>query len=255
MELGFRQALNGLGIAWSFLGHFDKAVNTFNKAIETATRIGDTVANATAWSNLGAVYEDLGRFTRAQTCYDNALGLEAIASNPRRAVEMQLNLASLKMLQKDLVGAEQCVDLAKERVKEAGLWWLVVDVLVSEADLYILGGNPESAWPLVEEAQANAKGRLYLLSDMTRFERLKRHHLWVNHGVDALALMRMEDLTKRCIRISGRREVLAFEEWVMSQEGIQIPEPGAAITDLEARRLGGVINRLDAIDAIYGGPR
>jgi len=91
---------------------------------------------------------------------------------------------------------------------------------------------------------------------MTRFERLKRHHLWVTHGVDALArLMRTEDLARRCIRISGRLEVLAFEEWVMSQEGVQISEPGGALKDLEARRLGGVINRLEAIDGMYGSAR
>lgn len=248
LELELRQALNGLGITSYFMGAFQESIAAFREAVESASAIGDSVAAATSWSNLGAVYEDLGQSSTAQQCYEKALEHEAVASNPRRAVEVNLNLASLMMVDGELDEAERYLDVAKRHVKKAALWWLANNLRLCEADLYLLRSNPKCAWPLVEEAQANTKGRVYLLSDMTRFERLARHHLWVMRGVRKMQQSTVTDnLAQRCVKLSGRLEILAFEQWIVATEGGKQENQIDALSELRTRNLDGVIKRISRI--------
>ncbi len=251
LDLERRRASNGLGIASYYLGYFDDAIAAFRNAIKIADRIGDSVASATSWSNLGAVHEDLGCYDEAEKCYNTAFELEALASNPRRAIEVHLNLASLRMLSGQLDAARKCIDVAKRHVESAQLWWLATDVLMAEADMYIMAGDPESAWPLVEEALSNAHGRIYLLGDVGRFERLRRHYLWMKKGVGALRLLKeTESLQERCVAISRRLEVLAFEEWIEETEGSMVSNGQFAVNCLLERGLRGVLDRLNAVQVI-----
>jgi hypothetical protein len=122
---------------------------------------------------------------------------------------------------------------------------------MAEADMYIMAGDPESAWPLVEEALSNAHGRIYLLGDVGRFERLRRHYLWMKKGVGALRLLKeTESLQERCVAISRRLEVLAFEEWIEETEGSMVSNGQFAVNCLLERGLRGVLDRLNAVQVI-----
>ncbi len=251
LDVELRQGLNGLGIASYWLGQFDEAIEAFREATKIASRIGDSVASATSWSNLGAVNEDLGDLDQAEVCYRQALELQAVASNPRRAVEVHLNLASLQMLRGGTEDAMNCLAVAKQQARVAQLWWLETDVLMAEADLCIMVGDPESAWPLVEEGLTNTRGRIYLLADMGRTERLKRHYLWATQGLEAVRRLSMtEDLRQRCPALSRRLEVLAFEEWIEQAER-QTHHVGGAVDELRRLGLNGVVQRLQAFQVLY----
>jgi DNA-binding SARP family transcriptional activator/tetratricopeptide (TPR) repeat protein len=252
LEPETRQALNGLGIAYYFLGSFQESIASFQQAIECAASIGDSVAGATSWSNLGAVYEDLGQFSLAQESYENAFEHESVASNPRRSVEVNLNLASLMMLKGDLTQAAECLEVARDRVVEAGPWWLFTDLCLCEADLCLFQSNPEQAWQLIMRGQANAKNRMYLLSDMTRMERLTRHHIWATQGVRAMQDSRSrDDLARRCVKLSGRLEILAFEQWILEKESIVEKSRHDVLEELKVLQLNGVITRITKIQQAY----
>jgi tetratricopeptide (TPR) repeat protein len=243
-----RQAFNGLGVAQYCLGLFADGIASFNTAIRIASHIGDSVACATSWSNLGAVHEDLGDFTEAEHCYEQAMSLEAQASNPRRAVEVHLNMASLRLVTGDLKDASRCLKVARKRASESQLWWLTTDVLLAQADYNIAINCPEAAWPLVEEAQTNTRGRVYLLSNRGRFERLRRHHLWITRGRSAVeTLSDTENLSERCIQLSGRFEINAMEDWVRLHEGIPRSTSMSAFDELRSRQLHGILSRLNTL--------
>jgi tetratricopeptide (TPR) repeat protein len=243
-----RQALNGLGMAHYCLGSAKDAISAFERAMSVAKSIGDTAALATMSSNLGAVREDLGDFQQAENCYQRALELEAKASNPRRAAEVHMNLASLRLITRDTQDALRCLSIAKVNAAESQLWWLQTDVLLAEADYHIAGGTPETAWPLVEEAQAVTRGRVYLFSNRGKYERLRIHHLWFTQGFAAVQrLCQTENLRDRCLLKSGFLEVQALVDWIRQRECVGERSAGTALDELAGLELHGTIARLSML--------
>jgi hypothetical protein len=112
--------------------------------------------------------------------------------------------------------------------------------------------NPEQAWQLIMRGQANAKNRMYLLSDMTRMERLTRHHIWATQGVRAMQDSRSrDDLARRCVKLSGRLEILAFEQWILEKESIFEKSRHDVLEELKVLQLNGVITRITKIQQAY----
>ncbi len=70
LDLDLRRGVNGHGVVLTALGRFDDAANCFRRAAALALTIGDTEAHANAWSNLGALYHDVGAFEKAHEAYD-----------------------------------------------------------------------------------------------------------------------------------------------------------------------------------------
>jgi tetratricopeptide (TPR) repeat protein len=243
-----RKAYNGIGIAAYCRGAFDEAITAFEQAIELSTRIGNSVAAATSWSNLGAVHEDLGNLVQTKECYDAALELGEIATNPRRAVEYHLNAAGLKLLTGARSDASDLVAVARAWAEKSKLWWLDADVLLAAADLQLAWGRPTVAWGLFEQAQRKMMGRNYALSNRGRYERLRRHHLFATKGLPSL-LQAIETghLTNQCLQLTGRLEALAFEEWARAQLDYEPQKVGLARKELQDRGMLGVLMRLDAL--------
>ncbi len=240
-----RLALNLLAVALVYTGSYREAISTLRRALQVASRSGDSAACGVCWSSLGVVYEDLGRVTTAEECYTKAV---ALASNPRRACEIHVNLAGLMILVGDFIRARQSIEIAKQQGTLSQLWWLERNSLLIEADYHIAEGNPESAWPLVEEAQVFGRGRTYALGGMPRFQRLTRHYLWATEGVEAMTRFARSERARHLTTIRGQLEVRAFEEWVLKKkEGLR-PQLGAsAFEELRQRKLHGTLAYLRAL--------
>jgi tetratricopeptide (TPR) repeat protein len=226
----------------------EDAIAAFEVAIQLAVNIGDSVAAATCWSNLGAVHEDLGDLEKAQDCYESALSLGEVATNPRRAVEFHLNAAGLRLLTGDHAGARQFVTVARSWAEESQLWWLEADVLLAGSDAHLASGSPEEAWTLLRQAQRTMMGRSYALSNRGRYQRLRRHHIFSSQGLSKLRrITERENLEDQCVQLTGRLEVLAFEDWAKYQSDPTAVTDNSARDELLDRKLLGVIKRLDAL--------
>ncbi|MGD1698310.1 tetratricopeptide repeat protein, partial [Dapis sp. BLCC M229] len=57
--------LNRLGIAYSFLGEYHKAIEYFQQSLQIAREIGDLSTEGKALGNLGNVYDSLGEYHKA----------------------------------------------------------------------------------------------------------------------------------------------------------------------------------------------
>jgi len=125
---------------------------------------------------------------------------------------------------------------------------------IAQADYNVATNCPEAAWPLVEEAQANTRDRVYLLSNRGRFERLRRHHMWITQGWSAVErLSESENLKERCIQLSGRFETGAVEDWIRIREGVGMLTQSSTFDELRSRKLHGILSRLSTLQ-IHDGP-
>jgi hypothetical protein len=121
-------------------------------------------------------------------------------------------------------------------------------VLLAEADTYLAGKKPDLTWSLLKEAERVMMGRTYALSNAGRYERVRRHHAFVTAGLsEMLRLSEADDLEPRCVQITDRLEVRAFEDWAkMKVNSMQDATP-SPFEELESRGLLGVLRRLEVL--------
>jgi len=239
-EIEFRRALNGLAISQMARGKYSQAESNFRRAARTAQRTGDLDGAANSWSNLGALLDDLGRPETAIESYETALENTIKTGNRRRLGEVALNVAGLALSLADFECAETILHFLMQLAGESGQWRLRVDTLYARADLAVGKGDLSSAWALVEEAESIRQSRLYRLTDMGRFERLRRHYSWcVTEGSATVPLV-----PNRCILLADRLEVEAIEEWMAWRSGHLDTEHADATRRLQALGLWGVVEWL-----------
>ncbi|NET17229.1 MAG: tetratricopeptide repeat protein, partial [Okeania sp. SIO1H6] len=65
--------LNGLGIAYYFLGEYHKAIEYFQQSLQIAREIGDLLTEGKALGNLGNVYDSLGEYHKAIEYHQQSL--------------------------------------------------------------------------------------------------------------------------------------------------------------------------------------
>ena len=240
-DLELRRALNGLAIHHMAIGDFEKAAGTFREAVDTAERCGDLDGAANSWSNLGALYDDLGQVLAASECYENAYAHARNSANQRRFTELTINTAGLAMTLGEFDAAGLLLAAAERFALNTNHWKLRSDALLARADLAIARGAEADAWTLIDEADDIRGGRVYLLSDMGRFERLQRHYLWSTRGYPAL-MQRGADVVsgERCPFVADRLEVEAFLQWVAWMEGHPQPYEHSGLSTLTDMGLNGV---------------
>jgi DNA-binding SARP family transcriptional activator/predicted ATPase len=250
-ELELRRALNGLAIHSMAIGNSDEAAELFREAAGIAERTGDLDGAANSWSNLGALRDDMGMPLAAARCYEHAIQHAANTANQRRFAELAINIAGLAMTLGEFDGADLLLGAASRFASNTSHWRLRTDALLARADLAIARGAEAEAWSLIEESDAIRSGRIYPLSDMGRFERLHRHHIWSTEGFAALERRAAEvTLARRCPLIGDQLEVKAFLDWVAWSEGQPHPRDGFALHTLVNMGLKGVAAWLYRLGAV-----
>jgi tetratricopeptide (TPR) repeat protein len=246
-----RRALNGSAICQLSIGEFAGAVRSLTEAADVAEQYGDFDAAANSWSNLGTVHEDLGEFVKSAGCYEQAiLAVKEVASS-RRLAELTVNLAGFALLLGLVDKARSLSAAAEQHARDARQWRLMVDVFNVMADCELARGNTEAAGVYIEEALTASDDRVYLLADLGRHERLRRFHVLLRDGEDALKeLIETEDLEDRCPQVADQVEVRLFEEWATRRCAQGSDQPMGAVSRARELGLHGVIARLESLGIV-----
>jgi DNA-binding SARP family transcriptional activator/tetratricopeptide (TPR) repeat protein len=245
-EAKLHWALNGLGICYTNLGRFQKAVATLQQAMSVAGASGDNVARANSCANLGSLYYELGRFDEATKYFDRASQLNVGGSNCRVSSAIDCNAANLAIALGDFKQAEELLDRAESSAEKAHLWQYSVNVLLTWADLELAREQPELAWSRVDEALHLAGDRHHTVPDMGQYGRLRLHYEWATGTMGSSEFTSMAWRPPITSRLTHRLEVRAFEEWVANSEGRGSAQR-SAIDQLVEHRLFGIIARLAAV--------
>lgn len=156
-----------------------------------------------------------------------------------------MNIAGLTMTVGELDLARALLDQAFNAAMEAAQWRLQVDVLCAQADCAIAVGDHQHAWALFEQAESLRQSRFYLLADMGRYERLRRHYTWATMGYHAMQhLSQTAPLSRTCTQVSDYLEARYFEEWAEQREARREGCATPASKELARRGLQGVFAKL-----------
>ncbi len=248
-----RLALNILGICYKGLGRLEDATTTLSEAVAVAERCGHPGAIGHSRMALANSYHDLAFFDLSARCWRGALpALEALAS-PRASVEAYSSIARLAVVLASVAEAETAVQTCEDAAQRSGLWRHKVTALLTRAELHLSQGQPELAWPLVEQAAATAGDRAHLLPDAGFYERLQRQFYWATRGYDALKALGRPVPTALFDSMVEALEVRLFDEAVAHLAGNQ-PDGGApALEEAVNAGLLGPLARLLAVGVHHPG--
>lgn len=242
----YRRVLNGLGIALTGLTHFQEAELAFKNSVATAERIGDLDAARNVWSNIGALYHDVGAFAKAAESYRKALDCDD-GSPSRITVDAYVNAILLAVDLGSLDEAEDLLRIADRCAAESRLWYDEVAARLARAHFLLARAQPEQAWTLVEQALAVTGDKAFYLTDYGLYGRLVRHFTWATQGGEAI--QRMSDVLGReergQVRIAHQVEIDCFNEWLASNRAVEVETTGA----IERVRQLGLYGRLSRVIA------
>ncbi len=243
LQVEIRKVLNGLGICYTGLARIDDALRSFASSLAVARKLGDRAAVCNTWANAAVACHEAGFFHAAAKCFEH--GITLLPPTPRVGAPLYGGAARLYMELGDFARAGHYAAIAVSIGRESRLWRLVVDALGAAADLQLTKGEPENAWPLVEEAVALTEGRSHLLNDPGQFARLRRHFIWRTQGYDALLRLDPERRIMDSACLTDRLQVRAFDDWMAREEGEAREE--YATKEIIRRGLFGVLSRLTAV--------
>src|SRR2546428_439915 len=147
-----RRVLNTLGICYKGLGRFADATRTLSEAVAVADRCGHPAAIAHSRMCLANQYHDLAFFDSSVRCFRAVLAPLAALASPRASVEAYSSIARFALVLASVAEAEKAGELCEEAAQRSGLWRHAVTALLTKAEVFLSKGQPELAWPLVEEA-------------------------------------------------------------------------------------------------------
>ena len=243
LQVELRRVSNGLGICYTGLARIDDALRSFASSLTVAQKLGDRTAVCNTWANIAVACHEAGRFRAAAKCFEHAIDL--LPPTSRVAAPLYGGATRLWMEFGDFTLAEQYAATAVSAGRESGLWRLVVDALCMAADLHLARGEPENAWPLVQEAVALTQDRSHLLNDPGQFARLRRHFVWVTQGYESLLRLDPERRIMASVNLSDRLQLRAFDDWISREEGESRQEHAA--DEIIRRGLFGILSRLMAV--------
>ncbi len=173
-----RRAQSVLGICYRGLGRVEDATRVFREAVALAERAGHTGGIIHSRMLLANLYHDLAWFDASVACYREVLPPLKTLSSPRALVEAHCDLARLALVLGNTAEAEMAVAQCEEGARRSGLRRHAVTACMARAELYLCAGQPELAWPLLEEAEHVTGDGAHLLPDRGRYERLQRQFHW-----------------------------------------------------------------------------
>jgi two-component sensor histidine kinase/predicted negative regulator of RcsB-dependent stress response len=96
-------SLNNIGYVYKQKNNFSKALEFYNKSLQTREAIGDKTGIANSLNNIGAIYDDLGKIEKALENYDKSLQIQEEIGDKKNAAISLINIGSLYYYQGDTV--------------------------------------------------------------------------------------------------------------------------------------------------------
>jgi tetratricopeptide (TPR) repeat protein len=245
--------LNGLGMSLTGLAQFQEAEHAFKRSLVTAERIGDLDAARNVWSNLGALYHDLGAFAKAAISYARALDCDQ-GSPSRISVDAYVNATLLAVDLGSLDKAEELLETADRCAAESRLWYDEVAAGLARGHYLLARAQPEQAWTFVEHAVALTGDKGFYLTDYGLYGRLLRHFVWATQGADAI--LRLSDTLRKTergrVRIAHQMEIDCFNEWLAANGPAELQTRGT-VERIRELRLYGRLSRVIAANVVPPG--
>ena len=242
-----RRVLNTLGICYKGLGRFADATRTLGEAVAVAERCGHPAAIAHSRMCLANQYHDLAFFDASVRCFRAVLAPLAALASPRASVEAYSSIARFALVLASVPEAERAGELCEEAAQRSGLWRHAVTALMTRAEIYLSKGQPELAWPLVEEAAVTTGDRSHLLPEAGLYERLQRQFYWATRGYEAMKSLARPVPTALYDSLGEALEVRLFDETAAHIAGDQIAGRAPALADAVTTGLLGPLARLLAV--------
>jgi DNA-binding SARP family transcriptional activator/tetratricopeptide (TPR) repeat protein len=225
-----RQAQYTLGYCYKGLGRFADAATILRESVAVAERCGHPGAIAQSRMILANLYHDLAWFEASAECFRAGLApLEALAS-PRGFVEAYASISRLAVVLASMSEAEVAVARCEESARRSGLWRHRITAWMAGAELYLCKGQPDLAWPLVEQAVRLTGDRSDLLPDGPLYERLQRQFCWATRGYEALQSVGRQVPTALYDSLVDGLEVRLFDEAVARIAGDHV-DAGTPVLD------------------------
>lgn len=228
-ELRRAQGLRGL--CYRGLGRAADATKALQETVALAERTGQTGPILHSRLILANLYHDLAWFGAAVACFREMLGPLETMSSPRAAVEANCDLARLAIVLGDMAGAELAVERCEEGARRSGLWRHHVTAFLSRADLHLSKGEPDLAWPVLEDAARVTGDRAHLLPEAGRYARLQHQWSWATRRTPGPAA---------ALSLADGLEVRLFDE------AVSVPPRAAVLDQVVTLGLLGPLARLVA---------
>lgn len=173
-DLGFHSAVghaaNNIGLAYSYLGDLEKALQFFSTSLDAWKLADDQVGRANALLNLGFVHNQIGHFDQALEQYRRA-EVEFSSGNLGRGLALTWrNMATSLMGKQRIEDAQEYAEKALQLARSLGDSGVLAKVLDGCVDPLVALGRTDDARELLSEAadifkrNGNMRGQVISLS-------------------------------------------------------------------------------------------
>jgi len=157
-EENFGWTLSNLGNVYYLSNEYNKALETYSRALDEYDKLSDSSGQARVLINLGSIYRDMGEIKKAIQSLERASQIIPDEDRETKAINL-VNWASALQVSDDLVLAEEKYLQALQCLNQFHAPHLLAQVLGNIGTLYIATGNPTKALE-------------YLLQDLTLHQQL-----------------------------------------------------------------------------------
>jgi tetratricopeptide (TPR) repeat protein len=157
-QLNLSMLWRQMGILETGQGHFERAQELFEKAIQIVQKIGNTSRLGDDHFELGLVYRNLGDYQNAWRTFEKSVAYAREAGNTKTVIYSQGQLANLLAVQSRF---SEAIEILKSSLQEWGKFPLEADRNMSHTSLHTLGRTYVQNGQY-QEAKEALKESLYL---------------------------------------------------------------------------------------------
>jgi tetratricopeptide (TPR) repeat protein len=156
--VGQANVLNNLGVRAYYQGHWNLALDYWNRGRAAREKAGDVVGAATQVNNLGEIYSDQGRYDEAAEMFRTALRVWRSAHFPVGIALATSNLGRLAARTGRHDEADKTLREAINLFEQQGAESFIAETMIRLAENYVLAGDPQSGIATIEATLARLSG-------------------------------------------------------------------------------------------------
>jgi class 3 adenylate cyclase/predicted ATPase len=150
--IGQADTLNNLAVDYFVNGQWNEAQAQYLACLEIAERIGDVELIAIVHNNLGEVYLTLGDLTEAKLQFQKTIDAAPLLGNVAVAALAEANLGEALALEGRYKEGTDALDRSARALRRIGAQYLLTEVAIRRADLYLHQGKLARAQSHAENA-------------------------------------------------------------------------------------------------------
>jgi len=141
-----------IGLAFSEMGEYQRAIEHYSIRLAIAGRFKDNEGSGEVYCNLGILYDNLNLLEKAHECYLQALNLANKISNPRIIEVSTGNLGLLYLKQGEFIKARDCFERHLQLAVQNGDSWSESNALTNAGIANLKLQNYEQARKYIQRS-------------------------------------------------------------------------------------------------------